>query len=77
MYFLLKNVTMISDQYIQVLEDQLLPSYQTHCCTLFMHDDASCHKAKKVTKWLTDYNSEVLQWPGNNPDLNPTENAYM
>jgi len=28
-----------------------------------------------VTKFLNDNNVNVLEWPGNSPDLNPIENA--
>lgn len=76
LYFLPKNVMMNSDCYLSVLEDHLLVSYEIHGCNIFMHDSAPCHKAKKVTKWLAEKNIDVLQWPGNSPDLNPIENCW-
>lgn len=41
---------------------------------MFVHDTASCHKAKSITKFLADHNNTVLPWPGNSPDMNPIEN---
>jgi arsenate reductase-like glutaredoxin family protein len=49
--------------------------YEIQDCEVFIQDGAPCHTSKKVMKWLTDHNIEVLDWPGNAPDLNPIENA--
>ncbi|KAK1790371.1 hypothetical protein P4O66_014279, partial [Electrophorus voltai] len=43
----------------------------------FRHDEAPCHKAKVITKWLCEQNMEILDpWPGNTPDLNPIKNLW-
>jgi hypothetical protein len=76
LYFIPKKQTMNSDRYIEVLEDHLLNFYELHSCDSFMQDGAPCHTSKKSTKWLVDNNIEVLEWPGNSPDLNPIENAW-
>lgn len=76
LFFLPKNVTMNADRYIEVLQDHLSVNFQIHRCQVFMHDSAPCHKAKKVTKWLADNKIDVLDWPGNSPDLNPIENCW-
>ena len=41
-----------------------------------MHDDALCHKALSVTKFLDEKNTKTLLWPGNSPDMNPVKNLW-
>ena len=67
---------MNANRYITVLEDHLLNMINIHGCTTFMQASTPCHKAKKVMKWLTCENIDVVDWPGNRPDLNPIKNAW-
>lgn len=76
LYFLPKNETMKASNYINVLDEHLLMFFHIHQCDYFMHDGAPTHKAKAVTKFLKDRNINILDWPGNSPDLNPIENAW-
>ena len=42
--------------------------------SVFMQDNTACHKAKLVMNYLADQGVEVMNWPAQSPDLNPTEN---
>ena len=59
-----------------ISSDHMVTMFELHRCSHFMHDSAPCHKAKKVTKWFQTKKIEVLEWYGNNPDLNPIENCW-
>jgi hypothetical protein len=43
--------------------------------SIFIHDNARPHTAKKTQKWLRENNVELMEWPPYSPDLNPIENV--
>jgi hypothetical protein len=75
-YFLLPNVTMNGERYQDVLENHLLPFMAMHRSTHFLQDGAPCHASKRIKDFLKAQSFQVIDWPGNSPDLNPIENAW-
>ena len=76
---------MKQEQYRKVIENRLLPQLRDWALKkgqqgtgdfIFMHDGAPCHKAKAVTEYLRVNDVQVLEWPGNSPDMNPIENIW-
>src|SRR5215469_17260486 len=76
LFFLPENTTMNGQRYLSVLEEHMLPFFSIHESTHFMHDGAPCHRAKKVTEFLQNKGIQMIEWPGNSPDLNPIENCW-
>ena len=67
---------MNADLDVKVLKEHTLNFFHIHGSEVFMHDSAPCYKAKKVTRFLEQQQINVLEWPGNSPDLNPIKNCW-
>ncbi len=59
-----------------MLKNKLPPFMGIHKASHFLQDGAPCHKNKKVMDWFKEQNIEVMDWPGNSPDLNPIKNVW-
>jgi transposase len=64
-----------AESYIEILRNDLLniEGIQDH---IFMQDQAPCHRATKTRKFFEQEDIELMEWPGNAPDMNPIENIW-
>ncbi|GFT75155.1 transposable element Tcb1 transposase [Trichonephila clavipes] len=63
--------------YIEILQNKLLPTPRDlfgNQSWIFQDNNAPCHRAKVVQKWLKDHTVNRMNWRGQSPDLNPIEN---
>ena len=67
---------MNGQKYLDLLKNKLELHMAVHKCSVFMQDDAPCHRAKIVTQFLKAQKINILDWPGNSSDLNPIENLW-
>jgi len=68
-------------QYINILEDNLLPFIDTLPDNIkndvsFQQDNASIHTAHVTKGWFDDNKITVVKWPPNSSDMNPIEHIW-
>jgi hypothetical protein len=70
--------TLDSEHYLKIIEQALVPYIDRLGIQnpIFMQDNVSIHKTRRVTAFLEENSMTVLKWPPNSPDLNPIENAW-
>ena len=65
-----------SDQYIQILSEEVLPLIQNRVAEMLLHDKCTSHTSRKTKNWLNEHGVETILLPTNSPDLNPIENVW-
>ena len=70
---------MRSTAYNDVRDDYMLPNLWQQFGEgpfLFQHDNAPMHKGRSIQKWFVEIGVEELDWPVQNPELNPSEHLW-
>jgi hypothetical protein len=55
--------------------NHLAPFMRIYGCKWFLQDGAPCNKSKQAMAKLKELDFQVMDWPGNSPDLKPIENC--
>ena len=65
-----------TDQYLQLLQRDLLPLFQEHNNLTYQQDNARCHVSRQAQNWFNENGIRLMVWPPQSPDLNPIENCW-
>ena len=76
LHFMEKRQKVNSQVYIDILNDKLKHFMCVTGTNIFQRNNASCHTVRRAIKWLADNDIELLDWPGNSPDINRIENLW-
>ena len=68
--------TLNQNGYIDLLRDHFLPFSTKNLAPrwVLQQDNAPCHKSKKRLQWFQVNEIDLIDWPVQSLDLNPTEN---
>ena len=63
--------------YKNIVQDHVVPIIQNSGFdrATFMQDNAPCHKAKVVMSYLSEQDFEIMDWPPQNPNINPIKKS--
>ena len=76
LHILPRNTRMNSDLYQDILRKHLRPSMTMTGTTIFQQDGATCHTSRQMMNWFAQQDITLLDWPGQSPNMNPSENLW-